>query len=273
MSDLRARPGARAALLALVLGLGAAACSGSAGSVAPPTPGGSSPTMTPAAGMVSQASAVAAVLAQDPAFAGLGPRDPDLIGQSAWYEVAPGSGGWQVTITKGSGDCEAGCINRHTWTYHVDASGTVTLLGEGGDPLPSSDGGSGGGSVGGVPASGVPGSPPVVVPAEGGPWIVGRAMAGPVCPVVRNPPDPACADRPVSGAVIAIRDGSGAAVARATTAADGSFRVAVPGGGSWTVEAQPVTGLMGTPAPFVTQVAGDPGAWVAVLVPYDTGIR
>jgi hypothetical protein len=206
------------------------------------------------------------VLALDPAFAGIGPKNPNLIGQSAWYEVSPATVGWRVTITRGWGDCEAGCISRHTWTYAVDGTGAVTLAAESGDPLPAATGGGGGG---GSPSA----SPPVAVPAEGGPWIVGRATAGPVCPVVRNPPDPACADRPVAGAVIVIRDGAGVEVARATTGADGTFLVAVPRGGPWTVEAQAVEGLMGTPAPFEAEVANGSGAWVSVKVPYDTGIR
>ncbi len=73
--------------------------------------------------------------------------------------------------------------------------------------------------------------------------------------------------------MIVIRDGSGAEVARATTAADGTFLVAVPGGGAYAVEAQPVEGLMGTPPAFIVEVGGAPSAWVATVVPYDTGIR
>ena len=72
---------------------------------------------------VTQAEAVAQVLAQDPRFAGIGPLDPDLIGQSAWYEVSPATVGWRVTVTMGWGDCQAGCISRHTWVYDVDGPG------------------------------------------------------------------------------------------------------------------------------------------------------
>ena len=89
----------------------------------------------------------------------------------------------------------------------------------------------------------------------------------------RIPPDPACADRPVAGAVIVIRDAGGAEVARATTADDGTFLVGVPGGGSWTVEPQPAEGLLGTAPATVVEVADAPAAWAAVDVAYDTGIR
>jgi hypothetical protein len=250
----------------VALAILAAGCA-AAGSPGPSAPGSSTPAPSTGA-TLSQAQAIAAVLAADPQFAGIGPLDPNLIGQSAWYEVSPATVGWRVVITKGWGDCPAGCISRHTWTYDVDGVRGVVLVDEGGDPLPDGSGGPGDGS-GGV----VPGSPPVPIPADGGPWIAGRALAGPTCPVVQNPPDPACADRPVASAVIVIRDGSGSEVARATTAADGTFLVAVPGGGAYAVEAQPVDGLMGTPPAVTIEVGDAASAWAATVVPYDTGIR
>ena len=102
------RPVRRSPLLAAagVLLLVLAACSGAAGP-------GSSPSTPPAESPISQQEAVELVLASDPQFAGIGPLDRDLIGQSAWYEVTPGTVGWRVTITKGWGDCQAGCIDRH----------------------------------------------------------------------------------------------------------------------------------------------------------------
>ncbi len=228
------------------------------------------PAGPPGAAPLAEADAVALVLAQDPRFARVGPPDPNLIGQSAWYEVAPALVGWRVTVTIGWGDCQAGCISRHAWVYDVDPTGAVTLVEERGDPL---EGGSGGGSGAGGSGGGGEASPPAVIPAEGGPWIAGRAVAGPVCPVERVPPDPACADRPVAGALIVVRGADGAEVARTTTAADGTFLVGVPGGGSWTIEPQPVEGLLGTAPAVAVQVADGPSSWVAVDVAYDTGIR
>ena len=262
----------RPALLLAALGA-AAALAGCAAAAPVPAPSGASPglsaappaTSSPAGGAISREDAVATVLALDPSFAGIGPLDPGVIGQSAWYEVLPGTVGWRVVVTKGWGDCPAGCINRHTWTYEVDGSGSVRLVEEAGDPLP--DDASGGG------ADGSPAPPPAPIPTDGGPWIAGRAVAGPVCPVERVPPDPACADRPVPGAVIVVRGAAGAEVARVTTAADGTFLVAVPGGGTWSVEARPVEGILGTPAAMPVEVPDGPAAWVAVVVSYDTGIR
>jgi hypothetical protein len=246
------------AVLAVAALLTACSAAGSPGSTAPASP---SPSAQPGP-VLTQEEAVARVLAENPQFAGIGPLDPDLIGQSAWYEVSPATVGWRITVTKGWGDCQAGCISRHTWTYDVDPSGAVTLVSEQGDPLED-------GTGGGVPAA----SPPVAIPADGGPWIAGRALAGPVCPVVQNPPDPGCADRPVAGAVVVVRDGTGTEVARVTTAADGTFVVAVPGGGAYTVEGQPSDGIMGAPAALVVEVGDAPSAWVAAQLSYDTGIR
>jgi hypothetical protein len=111
-------------------------------------------------------------------------------------------------------------------------------------------------------------SPSASTPARTG--IAGTATAGPVCPVERVPPDPSCAPRPVAGAVIVIRDQSGAEIARTQTGADGAFFVAVAPG-AYEVDPQPVQGLMGTPGP--QPVGVDAGHGVTIAVVYDTGIR
>ncbi len=198
-SAVRSPRGLGVALAALVLV--AAACAAGAPTspaspsvVATPAPTSAPPTSappasaTPGGSPIGQAEAIARVLASDPQFAGIGPLDADLIGQSSWYEVSPATVGWRVAITRGWGDCPSGCISRHTWVFDVDGAGTVTLVEERGDPL--EDGSRSGGGEG----SGGPGS--------GGPWIAGRALAGPACPVVRDPPDPSCLDRPVAGATL-----------------------------------------------------------------------
>ncbi len=100
--------------------------------------------------------------------------------------------------------------------------------------------------------------------------IRGVATAGPVCPVERNPPDPSCAPRPVAGATIVIRDGSGAQVAVAISATDGSFLVSLPPG-DYVVDPQPVPGLLGTAARQSASVAQ--GFMTEIALDYDTGIR
>jgi Carboxypeptidase regulatory-like domain len=104
---------------------------------------------------------------------------------------------------------------------------------------------------------------------EPGAGIRGTATAGPVCPVERVPPDPDCAPRPVAGAVVLIRDATGAQVARATTGVDGTYAVRLPAG-AYVVEAQSSGGLRGTPPSQPVTVAG---AVVVVDLSYDTGIR
>ena len=100
--------------------------------------------------------------------------------------------------------------------------------------------------------------------------IRGLTTAGPVCPVERNPPDPNCAPRPVAGATIVIRDGSGSQVAVAISGADGSYFVSVAPG-DYVVDPQPVQGFLGTAARQPATVVA--GAITDVPLDYDTGIR
>ena len=96
------------------------------------------------------------------------------------------------------------------------------------------------------------------------------AAAGPVCPVERVPPDPACAPRPVAGATVLVLDGQGKTVA--TVVLDDQGLANVPlAAGRYVVQAQPANGLMGTPGPQDVTVVD--GAMTPVLLAYDTGIR
>jgi len=190
---------------------------------------------------IGSEEAVDLVLDQNELFTGIAPRDPDLIGQAAWYEVTVAEDGWQVEIRIGWGDCPAGCINQHRWTYTVSDAGDVELVEESGDPLPAGSG------------------------------IAGTVTAGPTCPVVTDPPDPSCADRPVEGAVLVVTTLSGAEVGRVASDAEGRFAISLAPG-TYRLEPQPVEGLMGTAAPIEFTV--EPGApALDLLVAYDTGIR
>jgi len=210
--------------------------------------------------------AVAAVVAMDPRFTGIEPFNPDLIGQSSWYKVMPASGvgAYIVQIRIGWGDCQAGCIDEHLWSFAVLPDGTVNLQSESGDaippdafPQPAGTGQTGGGQTGGGQTGG------------GQTGIAGVATAGPTCPV-ETIGDPACAPRPVADATIVVVDGSGVEVARTTTRADGAFFIAVPAG-DYTVRGEPAEGLMGTPEP--TAVSVSEGSASQVQLGYDTGIR
>ena len=105
-------------------------------------------------------------------------------------------------------------------------------------------------------------------PVDSGSGVAGRAVAGPVCPVER-PGDPACAPRPVAGALVIVRGADGSEVATARTADDGSYEILVPRG-RYTVEGAPVEGLMRNPTAVDVEV-GD--GVETVDLQYDTGIR
>jgi len=99
----------------------------------------------------------------------------------------------------------------------------------------------------------------------------GQVSAGPVCPVVPASPDPACADRPVAGAILVVVDAAGDEVTRAVSGTDGRYEVRLAPG-SYQLIAQPVDGLMGTPGPVPLEVRPDDGS-LELNVGYDTGMR
>jgi hypothetical protein len=99
--------------------------------------------------------------------------------------------------------------------------------------------------------------------------VVGTVVAGPTCPVERIPPDPRCADRPVSGAEMIFTDDGGNSVGDAVSDAGGKFLIVLPAG-RYTLHPQPVRGLLGTAPPQVILVNGTE---VEVTLRYDTGIR
>lgn len=128
------------------------ACSASAGASAPAAPASVQPSASPSVASASPASSSSAgggpvsspdeaaqrVVALDPHFTGLKAKNPDLIGGCCFYEATTTVDGFQVNVELGWGDCPAGCINRHRWSYAVARDGTTTLLSETGDPVPSS---------------------------------------------------------------------------------------------------------------------------------------
>jgi hypothetical protein len=122
-------------LVAIALSIGAAACSAAGAPSGLPAastaPSGGGP-------VTSEEDAVARVVEHEPRFRGITKRDPDMIGQARWYEVAPASGvgAFTVTFSVGWGDCPSGCIDEHTWVYAVAPDGSVTLRSEQGTDVP-----------------------------------------------------------------------------------------------------------------------------------------
>ena len=126
----------RPALLLPLAALLLAACGpgGGAGNESPSP----QPTPTPIGSAVANLDEAAAiVIASDPRFSGVMKYDPNLIGASAWWEGEATANGFAIKITIGWGDCPAGCIHRHVWSYSVTPDGHATLDSETGDPLPT----------------------------------------------------------------------------------------------------------------------------------------
>jgi hypothetical protein len=243
-------------LAALLLLLTLAACSGAASTPPPST------SFTPAPTTIDTVEdAAARVIEVYPAFEGIGPKDPDIIGGCCWWEGTETGDGFTVTFEVGWGDCQSGCIDRHSWTYAVSRDGAVTLIEESGSPVPSGVPGAGGGSDGSG-GSGGGGIPP------GATGIQGRALAGPTCPVV-SVDDPACDDRPLAGVTIIVLTANGMEAARATTDANGAFAFSLPPG-PYALEPGPAEGILRGSGP-ISVVVGD--GVVTVDVAYDTGIR
>jgi hypothetical protein len=197
--------------------------------------------------VASAAQAAALVLASDPHFGSVRPGDPNLIGECCTYEAVDAAPGYQVTVNLGWGDCPAGCISHHQFVFHVDPDGTIALVEQSGDPNPPIPSGEG------TTAS-----------------VTLRLGAGPTCPVVRNPPDSACAPRSVANAEVVVRSPDGSELARGRSDDQGQIQLQVPPG-AYYVEPQPVEGLLGTaPAVAFSVVAGET---LELSLTYDTGIR
>jgi hypothetical protein len=129
-----------AAFLVGMLALLALAACGPAGATPSPTPVPTvRPTPTPiAAKVTTPEDAATLVIASNPIFAGAAKQDPEMIGASKWWTATPtADGGYQIEITFGWGDCMAGCIERHVWTYLVEPDGALELVAEEGDDVPT----------------------------------------------------------------------------------------------------------------------------------------
>jgi hypothetical protein len=241
-------------VLLAVAGL-VAACSGGPGGAGGSNGPSGAPAPTPVL-IDSPEAAARTVAAVTPLFSAFPAKTATMIGARSWYEAARTEAAkpptdWNVTFSAGWGDCEAGCITVHAWTYRVGFDGSVTFISETG-PL--------------VPAEVIaPLSAAVKVTGAGG-----RVLAGPACGGPVRVGQSGCDDRPVASAVLFVKGADGTEVARATTDASGLFRLALQPG-AYTLEPQPVVGLMGTAAPLPFTVVV--GAETFLDVAYDTGMR
>jgi len=99
--------------------------------------------------------------------------------------------------------------------------------------------------------------------------IRGTVMAGPTCPVEKNPPDPACADKPLATTVAVFRKGNPVTPFAITKSdASGAFEFSIPPGDY-------VVGADESALPRCTQTPATvgPNGYTTITVECDTGIR
>lgn len=97
----------------------------------------------------------------------------------------------------------------------------------------------------------------------------GRVTVGPMCPVVQQ--GVPCPDQPYVAA-ITVRSADGSSVvARATSQADGSYRIPLEPGRYLLTARNPEGAQLPSAAPI--EVTVPPDTFVAVDIPFDSGIR
>ena len=100
--------------------------------------------------------------------------------------------------------------------------------------------------------------------------IRGTVMLGPTCPVMRDPPDPQCADRPYQTTVVAYRvSDPGYAVETMQSSADGTFEMSLPPS-EYVIKAG---GEKMLPRCAPASVTVGPDAYTSVTISCDSGIR
>jgi len=115
--------------------------------------------------------------------------------------------------------------------------------------------------------------PPVIVPIPSpqaiNSGIVGNIVLGPTCPVMRNPPDPVCADKPYQATIIVKSANGQKEITRFTSKADGSFKVALVPATYLLVPVSPSI----YPRGLVQSVVVEKNKFTNVVISYDSGIR
>lgn len=106
-----------------------------------------------------------------------------------------------------------------------------------------------------------------ILPYKSG--IKGVVLLGPTCPVQKNPPDPACADKPYGTTISVTHLGSTAVFATAQSDKAGMFQLSLPPG-TYTVSAK---GGATLPRCASQDVTVGPTSYVQVTISCDTGIR
>ena len=108
----------------------------------------------------------------------------------------------------------------------------------------------------------------VVVPSSGS-GVRGTVLLGPTCPVMRDPPDPACAEKPYATAIVVYRADSQSPFVIGNSDTSGAFEFSLPPG-AYTLSAK--GGAM-LPRCTETKVTVVSKTYLTTTIPCDTGIR
>lgn len=106
------------------------------------------------------------------------------------------------------------------------------------------------------------------ITAQGIGRVSGTIMLGPICPIVKNPPDPKCIDKPIFGEFIVQNAIGSIEFARFSTAENGSFSISLPAGEHYITWAEPLgPGIQGR---LVNVIAGETSEHTIV---FNAGMR
>jgi len=100
--------------------------------------------------------------------------------------------------------------------------------------------------------------------------VKGTVSLGPICPVIQNPPDPQCSDKPYQTLISVFRSNNTSNVFATTESkADGTFEISLPPG-DYVLDAKG-----GTTLPRCSQISVNvgPSRYTEALISCDTGIR
>ncbi|MDO8492224.1 MAG: Gmad2 immunoglobulin-like domain-containing protein [bacterium] len=109
--------------------------------------------------------------------------------------------------------------------------------------------------------------PAGILPYDSG--VSGTILLGPTCPVMRDPPDPQCADRPYATTITVHRAGSGSVFSTGKSDVNGLFKFSLPPG-SYMLVASGGTML---PRCNETSIVVLPNVYTTTTMSCDTGIR
>lgn len=114
-----------------------------------------------------------------------------------------------------------------------------------------------------------PQSTPTVQPNQSS-GIQGKVILGPTCPVMRNPPDPKCADKPYQTQLVLTTQDPAQVIQEFSSDAQGEFSVAVPAGD---YVLRPAKNAKILPRCSSTQIHVNQNSYTEVTINCDTGIR